>query len=712
MAWSRLDFDAFTGFECGGSFTSLVNVSTSGTVAYENGPARSGQFSLSLAAGSSITFNALGQLASDPCFHQVSVLLNNASAHLEIKVGASDDTSTNYVLSIKPTEIEFSDADGTQLFIDSTVNLSINKWHDVFVWIESYLTNEAWEVWIDRELVDSGTGANFDVDGFNGRDLILESVTGGATLYVDNWVSHQNDDFPTSSEERWIKKPHIERWGSDTVGATADWSDATSQSSALDTGNFGNWSARPIDANEGGFQSQTALNYLGLVCDTSSGGSLLQEYVEVDATWSPGQGVFSSDGARFIYCNSDNESISQVSLSTAYDLETRGSVTSWNPTQTGATIRGFCFGDDGSKLYIRANDGTETVYQYSCSSAYDISTTPTYDNKSKSGFDAGTSAVDQGFKPLFNADGTALFLNDSAGIHKYSVSTAWDISTAGTTSTQTLDTTPDADGFDFYRNGNLLVVVQDGGLIRGYHCADGAYDIGTNCTAPGEAQTYADENFQWCSIRGSRLLAGDPSANRIGLYQIPVSPFAPDSEPICSGGPNGNPWCDGDGSTPPARLIINALIHKGTVTTGTFQIVLGKWDGSTSPTVQGASIGTNYSAGQALYPLGLVDRTEYAAYGIKTVDGSADVLHEAVALMALMDLPTVPEYELEGYRWRDDDGSESGATWHETQDTDTTQPAETNVRLRTLIDVTNDPESNQVTLQYRKVGETEWNTIE
>lgn len=85
-------------------------------------------------------------------------------------------------------------------------------------------------------------------------------------------------------------------------------------------------------------------------------------------------------------------------------------------------------------------------------------------------------------------------------------------------------------------------------------------------------------------------------------------------------------------------------------------------------------------------------------------DGNARI---AVALAPA----TTPEYELEGYRWRDDNGSESGASWKDSQDTDISEQAGTNVRLRTLIDVTNDPESNQITLQYRKVGDTEWKTV-
>lgn len=60
--------------------------------------------------------------------------------------------------------------------------------------------------------------------------------------------------------------------------------------------------------------------------------------------------------------------------------------------------------------------------------------------------------------------------------------------------------------------------------------------------------------------------------------------------------------------------------------------------------------------------------------------------------------------DLEGYRWRNDDGSETGATWLANQDVNITQPTATNTRLRTLINSTSaaDPSSNQYKLEYKR----------
>jgi hypothetical protein len=45
-------------------------------------------------------------------------------------------------------------------------------------------------------------------------------------------------------------------------------------------------------------------------------------------------------------------------------------------------------------------------------------------------------------------------------------------------------------------------------------------------------------------------------------------------------------------------------------------------------------------------------------------------------------------YEQEGYRWRNDDGSETAATWKASQDTNSTTAVNNNVRVRVLINRT------------------------
>lgn len=67
--------------------------------------------------------------------------------------------------------------------------------------------------------------------------------------------------------------------------------------------------------------------------------------------------------------------------------------------------------------------------------------------------------------------------------------------------------------------------------------------------------------------------------------------------------------------------------------------------------------------------------------------------------------------EQEGFRFRNDDGSESAATWRQAQDTDDSVAVETAVRLRMIVNATGDPPTKQYQLQYRPTG-GHWTTVE
>ena len=62
----------------------------------------------------------------------------------------------------------------------------------------------------------------------------------------------------------------------------------------------------------------------------------------------------------------------------------------------------------------------------------------------------------------------------------------------------------------------------------------------------------------------------------------------------------------------------------------------------------------------------------------------------------------------EGFRWRNDDGDEDGATWLAAQDTDAALDVDGTVRLRMLLDATGDPASSPYALYHKKVGDPTW----
>lgn len=64
--------------------------------------------------------------------------------------------------------------------------------------------------------------------------------------------------------------------------------------------------------------------------------------------------------------------------------------------------------------------------------------------------------------------------------------------------------------------------------------------------------------------------------------------------------------------------------------------------------------------------------------------------------------------EQEGFRFRNDNGTETTATWLAAQDVNITQPKSTNTRLRMVLNSTLDRGAETYQLEYRKVGDTTW----
>lgn len=87
---------------------------------------------------------------------------------------------------------------------------------------------------------------------------------------------------------------------------------------------------------------------------------------------------------------------------------------------------GFSFSSDGTKFYV-VNHSTDTVYQYTLSSAWDVSTC-SYANKSK----AIGSQDAESYGITFKSDGTKMYITGDSNdrVFQYSLSTAWDVSTA------------------------------------------------------------------------------------------------------------------------------------------------------------------------------------------------------------------------------------------------------------------------------------------
>jgi len=195
-----------------------------------------------------------------------------------------------------------------------------------------------------------------------------------------------------------------------------------------------------------------------------------------DAT--PSDITFKSDGTKMYLLGDGTDNVYQYSLSTAWDLSTASyDSTSFSVSSQDSNPYGIEFKPDGTKMYILGL-ATDNIYQYSLSTAWDVSTA-SYDSVSFS-----VSSQDGfAYSIIFNDDGTSFYVlgTTNGTVYQYTMSTAYDLSTASyaskSFSVTSQDNTPA--GIDFNSNGTKLYMVgRTNDTIYQYSLST-AYDIST-----------------------------------------------------------------------------------------------------------------------------------------------------------------------------------------------------------------------------------------
>ena len=137
--------------------------------------------------------------------------------------------------------------------------------------------------------------------------------------------------------------------------------------------------------------------------------------------------VFNTDGTKLYVGGTQNETIYQYTLSTAFDLSTASyDSVSFSVSGQESNLQGFIFSADGAKLFV-VGGGSNTVYQYSLSTSFDLSTA-SYNSISFSVSGQDTQPYDV----IFNSNGTKMYVagNNTDTIYQYSLSSGFDLSTA------------------------------------------------------------------------------------------------------------------------------------------------------------------------------------------------------------------------------------------------------------------------------------------
>jgi len=176
-----------------------------------------------------------------------------------------------------------------------------------------------------------------------------------------------------------------------------------------------------------------------------------------DITWNNDSA--DTDGDKFYIVSSGDSTVYSYTASTNYDITTLSTANSFDTSGQDSDPSGIAFNSDGTKMFI-AGRSSSTIYSYTLSTGFDITTTSTANTLDVSS-DVGTVS-----DISWDNDGSQLYVSDSANsdIVFYSCSTNYDISTAS------LNTTASApiavEGFQFHNDGYFRIYVGGGTAVQ------------------------------------------------------------------------------------------------------------------------------------------------------------------------------------------------------------------------------------------------------
>jgi len=143
---------------------------------------------------------------------------------------------------------------------------------------------------------------------------------------------------------------------------------------------------------------------------------------------SPEGVAFSDTGDKMFVAGRLSDSVFQYSLSSSFDVSTASFTDSFDVSGEAARIKDLAFSTDGSKMFVI--DGVDdAVVEYSLSTSFDVSTASFTDDFDVSGQDIITT----GFN--FSSSGDKMFVtgSDNNTVYEYNLSTSFDVSTASFT---------------------------------------------------------------------------------------------------------------------------------------------------------------------------------------------------------------------------------------------------------------------------------------
>ena len=195
--------------------------------------------------------------------------------------------------------------------------------------------------------------------------------------------------------------------------------------------------------------------------------------------------TFKPDGTKMYICSAQTLDITEYDLSTAWDVST-ASYNNVSFSHAGLTdLIELEFNNDGTELYALSY-GYPALWRIDLSTAYDLSSASFANNSSVQLNTSNVGSISTPYSFTWKPDGTAVFVYDYGSspryVKRYNLSTAWDLTTASiTASSQWLDhssQTGVAYSFYFNNDGTKIWIGASTANVYEYTLTT-AYDLST-----------------------------------------------------------------------------------------------------------------------------------------------------------------------------------------------------------------------------------------
>ena len=195
------------------------------------------------------------------------------------------------------------------------------------------------------------------------------------------------------------------------------------------------------------------------------------------------RGIYvSPDGIKMYISGQSGDGVDEYTLSTPYDPTSATATHFFATGSQDLSPTDLFFKDDGTKMFV-LGDWNDEVYEYHLSTAWDLSTA-SYD----SNYDLGTNQNVMSPRGLyFSPDGTKMliFAAYMRYIVRYTLSTPWDVSTAGSKYADNfvadqITGTGSEGGLWFNPEGTRMVIATSHNDRLYEYSLPNAYDIGSN----------------------------------------------------------------------------------------------------------------------------------------------------------------------------------------------------------------------------------------